>query len=105
MNCTPAIFNKDLLVPVTVGPRLEVAVGFMRYGLSGAYALNPKSSYLSFDAAFSADVGVQFGHVGARLIGGGIFGIGTYKTTSSLDVQVTRSVVMIPIRLGVYWEL
>lgn len=101
---SPAIFNRDLLVPITVGPRLEVAVGMVRLGTSGVLALNPKSKYLGMDGGFNADVGVQLGHFGVRLMSGVIFGIGTYPTADAQQVQSTHSTSLVPIHLSLLWD-
>ncbi len=101
---SPAIFNRDLLVPVTVGPRLEVAVGMLRFGASGVLALNPKSQYLGMDGGFNADVGVQLGHFGVRLMSGVLFGIGTYPTADAQQLQSTHSTSLVPIHLSLLWD-
>jgi hypothetical protein len=101
---SPQIFDRDLLIPVTVGPRLEVAVGMMRFGASGVLALNPKSQYLGMDGGFNADVGVQLGHFGVRLMSGVIFGIGTYPTADAQQIQSTHSTSLVPIHLSVLWD-
>jgi hypothetical protein len=101
---SPSIFGTDLLVPVTVGPRLEVAVGMLRFGASPVLALNPKSPYLAMDGGFNVDAGVQLGHFGVRLMGGELFGMGTYVTPSNQLVQTTHNTKLIPIHLSVLWD-
>jgi hypothetical protein len=98
------MFGNDLLVPFTVGPRLELALGNVRLGLSGSYPIAPKTYWLGFDGGVGVDVGYQYDHFGLRLTSGALFGTGAYSTQAGGSTK-TSNTLLIPVRLGVVWEL
>jgi hypothetical protein len=101
----PAFFAKDPLFVAGLGPRVELQGTVFRLGLQGSWMGLPRQQVFSLKQGVQADVGAQFGHFGLRLAVGYYSGTAQYPDAAGQPTTEEHDVVLVPVTLGVRFEL
>lgn len=101
----PAFFARDPLFLAGAGPRVEVFGEVLRFAVQGSVMFLPKQPVFSLDDGVSADVGAQFGALGVRLSVAYYRGTARYPSSATAPVDEAHAVSLVPVTLGVRWEL
>ena len=101
----PAFFARDPLFIAGAGPRVEVSGDVLRLGVQGSAMFLPRQSVFSLKDGISADLGAQFGQFGVRLSVAYYRGTARYPSSSKAPVDEAHEVSLVPVTLGVRWEL
>jgi hypothetical protein len=101
----PAFFAKDPLIVAGAGPRVEVVGEVVRFGVQASSMVLPRQSVFSLKDGLAADVGAQFGSVGLQLQVGYYRATAQYPSTPHSSTSESHRASLVPVTLGVRWEL
>jgi hypothetical protein len=101
----PAFFGKDPLFVAGAGPRLEFVGEVVRFGVQASAMLLPRQSVFTLKDGVAADVGAQFGHLGVRLQVSYYRGTMQYPSAAGAPASESHEASLVPVTLGLRWEL